>query len=83
MYILVDGLIKPASRTFVFGEVKSTGEAIAPIVEGQRAGKGEDDQNGDNGDMDGMTSGGSINSMRVEAALLAGKSQRMHYSRIK
>ena len=43
MYIPVDALIKPTSRTFVFGEVKSTGEAIVPIVGGQRAGKGEDD----------------------------------------
>ena len=33
--------------------------------------------------MDGMTSSGSIDSTRVEAALLAGKSQRMCYSRRK
>ena len=55
-------------------------------VEGERAGDGSGDRDGDDGgdgDMDGMTSGNSIDLMRVNAAQLAGESQRMHYSRRK
>ena len=57
-----------------------------PSVEGERAGNGNGNGNGygDNGNvgnMDSMTSGSDADSMRVEAALLAAKSQYMHYSR--
>ena len=40
VYVLVDAPIETASRTFVFGEAQSGDEAIAPSVEGERAGNG-------------------------------------------
>ena len=76
--------IETASRNFVFGRPESGDEAIAPIVEGERAGDGDGDgygDDGDVGDVDGTTSGGDSDSIRVEAALLAGESQRVRYCR--
>ena len=69
---------------FAFGELESGEMAIAPNVEGERAGDGDGDRNGDGGDdggdsnVDDTTSGGDVNSTRVEAALLAAGSQHMH-----
>jgi len=51
---------------------------IAPSLEGERAGDGNRGD-GDDGDANGTTSGGDADSMRVEAALLAAKSQYMRY----
>jgi len=72
-----------ANRRLAFGEVESGVEAIAPSAKGERAGDGDGDggRNGDVGDVDGTTSGGDADSMRVEAVLLAGESQRVRYSR--
>ena len=67
--------IEAASRIFVFGRPESGDEAIAPSVEGERAGDGDGDGNRDVGDANGTTSGGDADSTRVEAALLAAKSQ--------
>ena len=73
-----------ASRTIVFGQVETACEerveAIAPgDVEG--AGDGDGDRYGDHGDVGDTASGGSVHSKRVEATLLAGKSQYTCYSR--
>jgi len=84
VYVAWNASIETASRNFVFGQVESGDEAIAPNVEGERAGNGDgngDGDNGDVGDVDGTTSGGDSDSIRVEAALLAGESQRVRYSR--
>ena len=57
---------------------------IAPSVEGKRACDGDGNQNSDDGDdggdgdKGGTMSGGSIDSMRVKAALLAADNQYMH-----
>jgi len=64
--------IETANRNIVFGRPDSGDEAIAPSVESERAG---------DGDVDDTTSGGDSDSIRVEAALLAGESQRVRYSR--
>ena len=66
--------VEALGRTFAFGEAESGDEAIAPSVEGERAGD-------DDGDMDGMTSSDDVDSKRVEAALLAGDSQHTRQSR--
>ena len=72
--------VEALSRTFAFGEAESGDEAIAPDIEGETAegnGNGDGDRYGDNGDSDGITSGGSIDSIRVNVALLAVESQYM------
>ena len=74
-------VLETANRRIVFGRVESGGEAIAPSVEGERAGDGDGDGNGGDGDGDGTTSSGNANSKRVGAALLAGRSQYMRQSR--
>jgi len=54
-----------------------------PSVKGERAGEGDGNGNGDDGDigdMNGTTSGSNADSIRVEAVLLAAKSQYMHQS---
>ena len=56
---------------------------IVPSVEGERAGDGDSDgygDDGDVGDMNGTTGGGSVHSTRVKTALLAEESQHMRYS---
>jgi len=76
--------IETANRIFAFGEVESRVEAIAPSVESERAGDGDGDGYGDDGgdgDVGDTTSGGSVHSKRVEAALLAGDSQLERQSR--
>ena len=81
VYIPWNAPIEVLGRAFEFGEVKSTGKAIAPIVKGERAGDGDGSRNRGNrnderdGDGDSTMSGGSIDSTRVNEALLAGKSQ--------
>jgi len=73
-----------ASRRITFGQAESGDEAIVPSVKSERAGEwngGDGRQNGDIGDVDGTTSGGDIDSKRVEAALLAVGSQHMCQSR--
>ena len=57
---------------------------IAPDIEGETAegnGDGDGDRYGDNGDGNGITSGGSVDSVRVNAALLAVESQYMRQDR--
>jgi len=83
VYVPRNAPIDTTNRRIVFGRVESGVEAIAPNVEGERAGDGDGDGDGDNGDVgdvDGTTSGGDSDSIRVEAALLAGESQRVRYS---
>jgi len=73
-----------ANRRIVFGRVESGVEAIAPSLEGERAGHGDGDGYGDDGgdgDVGDTTSGGNSDSIRVEAALLAGDSQLKRQSR--
>ena len=80
VYIPWNVPVEAPSRTFAFREAESRDEAIAPDVEGETAegnGDGDGDQYGDDGDGDGITSGGSIDSIRVNAALLAVESQYM------
>ena len=54
---------------------------IVPNVEGKRAGDGDSDRNRGDGDVGDTASGGSVHSKRVEAVLLAGKSQYMRQDR--
>ena len=74
-------------RRIVFGEAESGDEAIAPRFEGEGAGKGNGDRNGDggddggDGDEGGTTSGSSVDSVRVNSAQLAVKSQYMRQGR--
>ena len=49
----------------------------------QRAVNSDGNRNGGDGDVGDTTSGGNVNSSRVEAALLAAESQYMRYSRRK
>ena len=75
--------IEVLGRTFAFGEVESRGEAIAPGSEGetaQRAGDGDGDRDSKDDGKEGTTSGGDVDSTRVEAALLAGRSQHVQQS---
>jgi len=73
-------MLGTANGRIVFGRVESACvervEAFAPSVEGERAGDvvGDGD-NGDDGGVNGTTSGGDTDSLRVEAALLAAESQ--------
>ena len=76
-----------ASRKVVFGRVEREDKAIAPSVEGEVAGNGGGNRNNgdgdgdDDGDGDGTMSGGSIDSIRVNTALLAAESQYTHQNR--
>ena len=72
--------IETANRNIVFGRPDSRDKAIAPSVESKRAGDSDGDGYGGDGDMDDTTSGGDSDSIQVEAALLAGESQRVRYS---
>ena len=51
--------------------------AIVPDVEGEKACDSDDDPDGDVGGVDGTTSGGSVDSIQVNEALLAMESQYM------
>ena len=87
VYLPLNMHIMVPSRKIVFGEVESIEKAIAPIVKGERAGDGSSDRNGDDGDgrrsgdVDSTTSGGSVHSKQVNAALLAVGSQHMRQRR--
>ena len=84
VYLPLSAPIDSTSRIFAFGEVESGDEAIAPNVEGEKAGDGDGDPNGGDsgdGDADGTTSGSSIDSSRVKTVWLARESQHMRYSR--
>jgi len=84
VYVPQNAPIETASRIFVFGRPESGDEAIAPSLEGERAGDGDGDGNGgdgDDGDADGTTSGDGVDSTRVNAAQLATDSQHMRQSR--
>ena len=72
--------LRTTSRTFAFRQVKSAGEAAAARDGKQRVGNGDGNRDRDDGNMDDMTSGGSIDSIRVKAAQLATESQHMRYS---
>jgi len=85
VYVPQNAPIKAPSRKIVFGRPESGDEAIAPSVEGERAGDGDGDGNGGDGDdghANGTTSGGDADSTRVEAALLAAEGQHTRYIRI-
>ena len=55
--------------------------AIVPDVEGEKACDSDDDPDGDVGGVDGTTSGGSVDSIQVNEALLAMESQYMRQTR--
>ena len=62
-------------------QVESRGDAIKGVKDRQASIEGKTDGNGDsnqNGGMDGTTTSVSIDSMRVDEALLAVGSQYMH-----
>ena len=91
IYLPWDAPVEVPSRTFAFGQVEGAeeaialnveraGEAIAPNV-GERAGDGGGDRDG--GDEGSTTSSGSIDSVQVNSALLAVKSQYMHQNQRK
>ena len=80
VYVPQNAPIEAASRIFVFGRAEGGDEAIAPSVEGERAGEGDGGGYGDDGDVGDTTSGGDVDSKQVEAALLAGDSQRVRQS---
>jgi len=56
------GVLGTANQRIVFGRAESRVEAIAPSVEGERAGEGNSNGSGGDRDGDGTISGGSINS---------------------
>ena len=65
--------VEAPGQTFAFGPFESGDEAIAPSVEGERAGNGNGDRNGDDGDGDGMASSGNVDSTRIGGVQLAGE----------
>ena len=69
--------VEALDRTFAFGQLESGETAIAPNVEGKRACNGDGERNSEGG----TTSSGSIDSVRVNSALLAVKSQYMRRGR--
>jgi len=75
VYVPFNAPIAIPTRRIVFGRPESGDEAIAPSVKGERAGEGDGGGYGGDGDVGDTTSGGDIDSKRVEAALLAGESQ--------
>ncbi|KIM59036.1 hypothetical protein SCLCIDRAFT_27615 [Scleroderma citrinum Foug A] len=73
-YVPWNAPVEAPSQMFAFGEAESRDKVIAPDIEGETAegnGDGDGDRYGDDGDGNGITSGGSIDSVRVNAALLA------------
>ena len=66
-------------QTLTFREVESREMVIAPSVEGKRACNSDSNPSSDeqSGDSDSTTSGCGIDSNRVNAVLLAEKSQHM------
>ena len=80
VYLPWNAPVQALGQMFIFGRFKSGDEQIAANVESERAEDGDGDQNGGagddrgNGDVDGTTSGGGVHLIRVNAALLAGKS---------
>ena len=87
VYIPLNAPVAAPSRNFVFGQVESRDELIVVSVEGERAGGCDGRRNGGSGDdgrsgsEGGTTSGGSIDSVRVNEALLAVGSQHMRQTR--
>ena len=65
------------SQVFALGRVKSANEPIAMIVESEMAGGSDDERNGGNSGVDGTTSSGNVDSMRVKTMQLAAGSQHM------
>ena len=66
VYIPWNAPVEAPSRTFAFGEAESGDEAIVPDIEGEMAegnGDGDGDQYGDDGDSNGIMSGGSVDSV--------------------
>ena len=78
VYILWNMPIEALGRTLAFGEVKSGVKVIVPNIEGERAGDGDGNRDGDVGGMDGTMSGISMDSIQVNEVLLAVGSQHTH-----
>ena len=91
VHLLWNAPVEAPSQTFAFGQLESGDKAIAPDIGSERAEDGDGDRNGDgdgnrygdDGDGDDTTSGSSVDSNRVNAALLAEESQHMRCSRRK
>ena len=82
MYVPLSAPINTASQQFVFGRAGSGVEAIAPDVEGETVegvGVGDSDRDGDDNSEDGIASGRTVDSMRVEGVQLAGESQHAQH----
>jgi len=77
VYVPINAPIEVPRRRIVFGRAESGDEAIAPSVEGERAGDSDGDCNGGDGDGDDAESGGNVDSRRVEGAQLSTGSQRV------
>ena len=81
MYVPLDAPIKATSRTFAFGKVESAVERIAEAVVGETDGEVDGNQDGDGDNVDGTTSGDTVDSTRVEGTWLAEESQHTCQSR--
>ena len=77
MYVPWNAPVEALGQTLAFGQPERGDEAIVPDVKSERAGNGDDDQYGDDGDVGDTTSGSSVHLKRVKAALLAAKSQHV------
>ena len=87
VYLPWDAPVEVPSRMFVFGQAEDADQAIAPNLErageaiapnvGETARDGNGNGDSDNGDVDGTTSSGDVDSNRVEEVLLAVESQYM------
>jgi len=76
VYLLQNTPIDRTGRIFVFGQAESAGEAVVARVVDETAGDGNGRRNGGDGDVNGTTSSGNVDSTQVEAALLATDSQQ-------
>ena len=75
--IPLNEVLNTASRKVVFGRIESGGEAKVTNVEGDKAGDGDGNRYGDDGDGDDMESSSSVDSQGVESAQLSTESQPM------
>ena len=76
VYLPQNTPIDRTGRIFIFGRAESAGEAMVARIVDETTGNGVDNRNGGDGDVNGMTSSGNIDSTQVEAALLATDSQQ-------
>ena len=81
VYIPWNAPIEALGQTLAFGQVESAGGRMTTDFEGEGAGDSDDNRVGEDGGVDGTTSGGGVHLRRVNAALLAAGSQHMRWNR--